>query len=286
MHQESVDFPPLALTQTELRLRQSITSKFCTESHSLCASKDKGVGMARAEMEVRPGIPVANVSVDERLAFVKRIYGWMSAALLVACAGAAIAVKSGMALGILKSGFLGTILMFVGWIGLAYVVRAVRHVPTWNVLAYAAYALFTGFVISSIVYLAMFMSAAQTGNSATYVLMALGSTVVVFGTLTVYAMTTKKDFSFLGGMLWVALVVLIVGGLVNMFVQSLGFGILLASVGVLVFSGFILYDTQRILKTYPSNEHVQASMTLFLNFVMLFVEILRLIMLIAAAGDD
>ena len=88
------------------------------------------------------------------------------------------------------------------------------------------------------------------------------------------------------GMLWVALVVLIVGGRVNMFVQSLGFGSLLASVGVLVFSGFILYDTQKILRTYPSNEHVAASMTLFLNFVLLFVEILRLILLIAAAGDD
>ena len=176
--------------------------------------------------------------------------------------------------------------MIVGWIGLAYVAQKVRHVPTWNVLAYAAYALFTGFVISNIVLLAMMFGAATTGNASTYVLMALGSTVLVFGTLTVYAMTTKKDFSFLGGMLWVALVVLIVGGLVNMFVQSLGFGILLASVGVLVFSGFILYDTQKILRTYPSNEHVAASMTLFLNFVLLFVEILRLIILVAAAGDD
>ena len=242
--------------------------------------------MARAEMEVRPGIPVAQTSVDERLAFIKRIYGWMAAALVVACAGAAIAIKSGIALAILKSGFVGSILMIVGWIGLAYVAQKVRHVPTWNVLAYAGYALFTGFVISNIVLLAMKFGAATTGNEFTYVLMALGSTVLVFGTLTVYAMTTKKDFSFLGGMLWVALVVLIVGGLVNMFVQSLGFGILLASVGVLVFSGFILYDTQKILRTYPSNEHVAASMTLFLNFVLLFVEILRLILLIAAAGDD
>ena len=88
--------------------------------------------MARAEMEVRPGIPVAQTSVDERLAFIKRIYGWIIA-LLVACVSAAIAIKSGIALAILKSGFLGSILMVVGWIGLAYVAQKVRHVPTWNV---------------------------------------------------------------------------------------------------------------------------------------------------------
>jgi modulator of FtsH protease len=246
-----------------------------------------GQRMARARvMEVRPGIPAAQISLEERMTFVRRIYGWMSAALLVAFAGAAIAIKSGMALGILQTGFLGSILMVVAWIGLAFVVQKVRHVPTWNVLAFAAYALFTGFVISSIVYVAMLYGAAKTGNAGTYVFMALGGTVAIFGTLSVYAMTTKRDFSFMGGMLMVLLVVLILGGVVNIFVESIGFGIFLASIGVLVFSGFILYDTQKILRTYPSNEHVAASMTLFLNFVLLFVEMLRLILLIASSGDD
>jgi modulator of FtsH protease len=210
----------------------------------------------------------------------------MSAALLVAVAGAAIAVKSGIAISILQSGWLGSILMIVGWIGLAVVVHKVRHVPTWNVIAFSAYALFTGFVISSIVYVAMQMGAANTGNAGTYIFMALGGTVLVFGTLTVYAMTTKRDFSFMGGMLMVVLVVVIVGGVVNMFVQSTGFGIALAGLGVILFAGFILYDTQRILKTYPSHEHVAAAMTLFLDFVLLFIELLRLILLIASVADD
>jgi FtsH-binding integral membrane protein len=191
-----------------------------------------------------------------------------------------------MAVSLIQSGWLGSILMIVGWIGLAFVVHKVRHVPTWNVIAFAAYALFTGFVISSIVYVAMVFGAAKTGNAGTYVFMALGGTVLVFGTLTVYAMTTKRDFSFMGGMLMVLLVVLIVGGVVNMFVASTGFGIALAGLGVMLFSAFILYDTQKILRTYPNHEHVAAAMTLFLDFVLLFVELLRLILLIASLGDD
>lgn len=242
--------------------------------------------MARAQIQVRPGTPVAQIALTERLAFVKRVYGWMTAALLMSVVGAAIAVKSGIALSLLQSGFLGSILLIVGWIFLGHIAMKVRHVPTWNVMAFAGYALFTGIVISTIVYVAMVFGEVRTGSAGTYVYMALGGTVVTFATLSVYAMTTKKDFSFLGGMLMVGLVVLIAGGVVNMFVQSSTLGIIMAGIGVMIFSGYILHDTQKILRTYPSNEHVAASMTLFLDFVMLFMELLRLILYIGAVGDD
>ena len=246
-----------------------------------------------SKAEVRPGTPVSSIALDERLTFLKRVYGWMSAALVVTVMGAAISIQSGIAEKILMSGFMGSILMFVGWVGLAFVGQRLRHTPTWNVVSFAAYAFFTGFVVSSMVYLAMNFDSLIAGEalgtgttSMQYVYMALGATVLVFGTLTVYAMVTKRDFSWMRGMLVVALVVLIVGGIANIFIASSGFGILLAGFGVLLFSGFILYDTQKILKTYPSNEHVAASMTLFLDFVLLFMEILRLILYIAMASRE
>ena len=237
--------------------------------------------------EVRPGTPVANAALQERLAFLKRVYGWMSAALVVTVMGAAISIQSGVAESLATSGFLGSILLFVGWIGLGYLVQRMRHIPTWNVVSFAGYALYTGFVVSTLVFFAMWMAEATGQGAMHYVYMALGATVLVFGTLTVYAMVTKRDFSWMRGMLIVTLVVLIVGGIANaLLFQSTGFGIVLAGLGVILFAGFILYDTQKILRTYPSNEHVAAAMTLFIDFVILFMEILRLILYIAAAGRE
>jgi FtsH-binding integral membrane protein len=114
----------------------------------------------------------------------------------------------------------------------------------------------------------------------TYIYQALGLTVAVFGGLTIYTFFTKRDFSFLRGMLITGLIGIIVLGLMNAFIfQSSGMAMAVSFFGVLLFSGFILYDTQKIMKQYPVDEHVAGAMTLFLNFVLLFMYMLRLVML-------
>ncbi len=254
-----------------------------------------GILKKRGPVQVVPG-SVATGALEDRLAFLKRVYAWMAAALVVTGAAAMISIHAGWSLALLRTGFVGGILLLVGWIGLAFAARAVRHKPTVNVIVYALYAFFTGIVISQLILVALFYAGSQAGSTTSigglpvdgrYVYLALGLTIVVFGALSIYTFFTKRDFSWMRGLLFVGLIGIIVAGLLNWLIfQSIGLGMVISAFGVLIFAGYILYDTQRILKTYPNNEHVAASLELFLDFVMLFMQILRLILYIAAFGDD
>src|SRR5690606_23204936 len=118
----------------------------------------------------------------------------------------------------------------------------------------------------------------------TYVIQAMVLTLIAFGSISAYAFFTKRDFSFLRGMLVVATVVLLVALVAGFFIESTAFHLIISVFGVLLFAGYTLYDTQKVLRTYPDGEHVAGAMTLFLDFVLLFIYILRLI-LIHAAGE-
>jgi len=236
------------------------------------------------KVEVAPNAAIAR-PVEERLAYIRRVYGWMFAAVGVTVMGVAIAIESGLAESILRAGLFMNILLLVAWIGGAYLVQKVRHVETWNVVAFAAYALFTGIVISSLIFVAIIMAQGQGKAAGTYVMQAGVLTLIAFGSISAYAFFTKRDFSWLRGMLTVGLIVLLVAIVAGFFIQSTAFHIAMSAFGVMLFAGFTLYDTQKVLKTHPTNEHVAGAMTLFLDFVLLFVYILRFILLIAAGRE-
>jgi FtsH-binding integral membrane protein len=233
-----------------------------------------------------PVTPVAESAVDVRLTFLKRVYAWMTGGIIMTAVGAAISIESGLTFDLLikpmqtSSGFarlLNTLIVIAVWMGLAYLVQKVRHKPMVNVLAYVGYALYTGFVISGLILVAMFMAEAKTGNPGTYIYQALGLTVAVFVGLTATAWYSKKDFSMVGRFASMGLVGLISIGVMNIFIQSTMLSLIYSFVGVMVFSAYVLYDTQKVMKTYPANEHVAASMVLFTDFVMLFYHMLLLL---------
>ena len=228
------------------------------------------------------GTAVADESVDVRLSFVKRVYGWMFAALLVCTLGAAISIQSGMVMSLLRMGIGGIIVLTLAWWGTGYLAIKVRHKPTVNIIAYAVYALMTGFVLSGIIYVAMAMGESNTGSSGTYIYQALGLTLVSFGGISAYAYFTKRDFSFMRGMLTVGFVVVLGLVISSLFIDySTPLQIAISGAVVLLFAGYTLYDTQRIFREYPKSEHLAASIQLFGNVVMMFMYILRMILLLA-----
>jgi len=224
-------------------------------------------------------------TTEQQVSFVRRVYAWMFAGVLATVMGIAIAVKSGLAEDLLFAGFGVQILLMVAWIGGAYGVQKVRNVPTWNVVAFALYGLMTGIVISGIVYVAIFMAKANGQAAGTYVLQAGGLTLVTFGGLSAYAFFSKRDFSFLRGFLTVGTIALLGALVIGFFVEATAFQMLISVFGVMLFAGYTLYDTQKVLRTYPDGEHVAGAMTLFLDFVLLFVYILRIILLVAGGGS-
>lgn len=110
------------------------------------------------------------------------------------------------------------------------------------------------------------------------VLLALATTTVVFTGLAVYATTTKRDLTFLGGMLMAALLALIAISIFNIFWPLSSTGMLAFSfIGVLVFSGYVLFDFNRMKHYGVSAEEVPLmALNLYLDFINLFINILRI----------
>ncbi|WP_323844464.1 Bax inhibitor-1/YccA family protein [Microbulbifer magnicolonia] len=119
------------------------------------------------------------------------------------------------------------------------------------------------------------------------VMQALGTTALIFFALSAYVLTTRKDFSFMGGFLFVGLIAVLVCALGMVIAGFFGVYLPLASVvlsGVvaLLFSGFILYDTSRIVHGGETN-YLMATTSLYLNILNLFTSLLHLF---GFASDD
>lgn len=113
------------------------------------------------------------------------------------------------------------------------------------------------------------------------VMMGVGITVVIFGTIATYAFFTKRDFSNLGAFLLVALLALILLGISGLFIEASLFHLLLSFAGILVFSGYILYDISRMKQAdFTEKDVPMAVLDLLLDFINIFLDVLRIISII------
>jgi len=112
---------------------------------------------------------------------------------------------------------------------------------------------------------------------------ALGGTGVIFLGLSGYALTTRKDFSFMGGFLMVGLLVVLAAALANIFLQMPVMGLVVSGAIVMLMSGLILYETSSIIHGGETN-YIMATASLFLSIINLFQALLHL--LSAFGGDD
>lgn len=118
-------------------------------------------------------------------------------------------------------------------------------------------------------------------NGGEIVMQALGGTALVFFSLSGYVLTTRKDFSFMGGFLMTGLVVLVMVSLALMLGSMFGYHMPAASLAlsagiVLLMSGFILFDTSRIINGGETN-YLMATVALYLDIYNLFTSLLHLL---------
>jgi len=112
---------------------------------------------------------------------------------------------------------------------------------------------------------------------------ALGGTGVIFLGLSGYALTTRKDFSFMGGFLMVGLMVVLVAALANIFLQMPVMQLVISGAIVMIMSGLILYQTSAIIHGGETN-YIMAAASLFLSLLNMFQALMQL--LGAFGGDD
>lgn len=110
------------------------------------------------------------------------------------------------------------------------------------------------------------------------VLFSLGITTTIFGGLALYSSKTKKDFTFLGGTLFAGLIALILISLVGLFIRSEVYNLALAWLGIMIFSGYVLYDIQIIKRSAFTEDDVPGlALNLFLDFINIFIYVLRIV---------
>jgi len=122
----------------------------------------------------------------------------------------------------------------------------------------------------------MLQSYLSMANGPTMVATALGGTGAIFLALSGYVLTTKKDFSFMGGFLMVGLIVVFGAAILNLFMGIPALSLAVSAGIILVMSGLILFDTSRIINGGETN-YVRATVSLFLNIYNIFTSLLHIL---------
>lgn len=169
-------------------------------------------------------------------------------------------------------------MMLAGMFGLLFFVQKTAD-SAMGLLAIFAFTGFMGFTLGPML---NFYLAIPGGSQL--VMQALGGTALVFFGLSAYALTTRKDFSFMGGFLMTGLIVLVVAMIANIFVDIPMLSLVISGVAVMVMSGLILFDTSRIVHGGETN-YIRATVSLYLSIYNLFVHLLHLFAVLSG-GDD
>ena len=119
-------------------------------------------------------------------------------------------------------------------------------------------------------------------NGASVVATAMGGTGAIFLGLSGYALTTRKDFSFMGGALFAALIGVFVLAIVGMFLQMPALNLFISFAIIMLMSGFILFDTSRIINGGETN-YIRATVSLFINIFNIFTSLLHIL---GIMGDE
>lgn len=199
------------------------------------------------------------------MSFLKATYQLFAGSLLAATAGAYIGLDM---VSTIASWYWGLVILeFI----LLFALFAVKNKPGINLAVLFGFTFISGLTITPLLASVFAMPA-----GASIVAQAFLMTSVAFGGISMFAMTTKRDFTGMGKMLFIALIVLIVGSIANIFLQLPLLQLGIAMVGALLFSAFILYDTQQIIRGGYETP-VEAAIALYLDFFNLFISLLQIL---------
>lgn len=204
----------------------------------------------------------------------KNTYMLLSLTLIFSAAMAGVAMA-------MNAPYMGWIPLIVAF-GLLFAINKMRN-SVWGIALVFAFTGTLGFSLGPILNFYM-----QTAAGTQVVVTALSLTGMIFFSLSGYALMSKKDFSFMSGFLMTGLWV-VIGSIVLLFVgswlgwQVSGLHLAISAAIVMLMSGFILYDTSRILNGGETN-YVMATVSLYLSIYNLFTSLLHLVG--AFGGDD
>ncbi|MFP6177056.1 Bax inhibitor-1/YccA family protein [Helicobacter pylori] len=201
---------------------------------------------------------------SELVGFVKTTYKFFAGSLLLATIGALLGLMNFQAVVQYKWVF------FIAEIAALFGLMFSKSKPGLNLFMLFAFTSLSGITLVPL----LGMVIAKAGLGAIW--QALGMTTVVFGLMSVYALKTKNDLANMGKMLFIALIVVLVCSLINLFLGSPMFQVVIAGASAILFSLYIAYDTQNIVKGMYDSP-IDAAVSLYLDFLNVFISILQII---------
>ena len=207
-------------------------------------------------------------SENTLVSFVKQTYKLFAGSVLFATIGAYIGL-----------GFISymTMPIFIGLVVLEFALlfglMLLKSKPVINLMLLFCFTFVTGVTL-----VPLLAGVLRLPGGASIVAQALLMTTIIFGVMSYFALKTTKDLANMGKMLFVALIVIVIASLVNIFLGSSLLQVCIASIGAVIFSLYIAYDTQNIIRgRYDSP--IMAAIGLYLDVLNLFVSLLQLLSL-------
>lgn len=202
---------------------------------------------------------------------IRSTYMLLSMTLLFSALTAWLSIKANLP-------YFGVLITLGGYFALLFLTSALRN-SAWGLLSIFAFTGFMGLTLGPVInaYLHGF------SNGAELVSLAMGGTGAIFIGLSSYALTTKKDFSFMGGYLMIGILTAFLIGIAALVFNLPILSLAISGVFVLLMSGLILYQTSEIIHGGETN-YIMATITLYMTIYNLFMSLLHI--LGAVAGDD
>lgn len=216
---------------------------------------------ARSQAIAVPGGRSESVLATNRV--IRNTYMLLSMTLLFAASTAAASVA-------LNLPHPGLVLTLIGYFGLLFATAKLRN-SGWGLVSVFALTGFMGYTLGPIIshYLGL-------PNGGQTVMMAMGATSAIFLSLSGYALSTRKDFSFMGGFLMVGVVLAFLAGLAAIFFEIPALSLTVSAAFVLLMSALILYETSNIIHGGETN-YIMATVSLFVSIFNLFTSLLHLL---------
>jgi FtsH-binding integral membrane protein len=207
---------------------------------------------------------------EARLAYIRKVYSYFSIAVASAIVGTLIAMESGLAFSFANAPFVGIIAFFGSmWFAMRSANNPSRAVPTLSIATFVS-----GLFIAPMLYAIAHGYVRGTSTATIYDALILSGSI--FAGLTLYTFVSRKDFSYLWASLSIAIFMIIGLRIINFFfVNSTTLDLSISLIGVVIFSGFILFDTSRILQRAHEIPPTLAALNLYLDFLNLFIMLLR-----------
>ena len=214
--------------------------------------------------EVELNISRSRSSALEVNKVIRNTYTLLSMTLFVSalCAVATLVMQVGQGTGFM---------LFIGGFIMTFVVRKNAN-SSKGLIAVFIFAALMGAALGPMI--STYMQAYVNGSAI--VAQALGGTAIIFLSLSGYALTSGKDFNFLGGFIFTGMMVAIVAMIANIFLQIPALSLAISSAVILIMSGFILFDTSRIMNGGERN-YINATVSLYLSIFNIFIHLLHLL---------